>query len=159
MIVTTVLAISGAARAHDSNPVPDVAMAPQTPCMSIVGNPLDLKILAYAADVWSFDNNASIASTAGDVSLLIATGGKVSNVGVTLTFETLNESVKIRDERGNEIQMAPDSSMEPISTVFTLADDGIITVLANSRESIAPNKPPGSKKAILKPVTTCPRVL
>lgn len=158
-IVVALLALSGGARAEStqsSDADADAAMAAPVPCVSLVSNTLDLRILADASDIWAADAHASIVGSRDEVTLLVAvSSGKVP---MSFSFETVDESVSILDARGNQLDLAPSSSLSPVSAMFTLVDDEPFSVIATSKPSdVSPTKPPGSNKAVLKPVSTCPR--
>jgi hypothetical protein len=156
LIIAGALALSGSAPASASEP--DAAMAETIPCVSVVSNTLDLQILQATSDVWLLDIGKSINSEDGSVSLQVATGGTATTLSMIFNFQSLAEQASVRDSGGNEVQVVPDSSMSPIPITVSLVDEKPLTILATSSTPAGPNKPPGSNKAVLQPVKTCPRV-
>jgi hypothetical protein len=154
-MIVAVLALSGGS--PERLPVPEAAMIETTPCVSMLGgNKLDLEISKDATDIRSLDANTSILSSSGAVSLWVAAASG-STIPISVRFAATTDSVSIRGPDGTGVVLNPPTSLEPVTTLFTIVGDGNITITASSDSSTRERNPATSNKAVLKPVTSCPR--
>jgi hypothetical protein len=161
-------ASSAPARASelDSNPVVEARMTGSTPCVSLVGNTLDLRVLAGGSDIVSLDAGVAIGNGGGEVTLYVALGSQTGERPVSVTFESASDVVGIGDSQ-NSATLIPNSSLQPVVGSFPFVAGRDVEVIVYSPESngqhanTMADPPPdlgASNKAVLRPVSTCPRV-
>jgi hypothetical protein len=161
MIVVAILGIVVGAPARASEPTPRdqdplVEELLETKCVEL-DRTLELRIPKSATDVWSYDANAWIGNSRGDVTLLVAIGDQSGSIPLIIGFETQDEFVTLTDGRGTDIRLIPNGKLEPVVAAMNFVVDEPFTITATSNVEVGPKKPPSSNKAILKPVTGCPR--
>jgi hypothetical protein len=158
MLVAGVLALSGAeSRSPEPAPIePDASAAAMAslPCVSMA----DLEF-SYTTGLRLAGTGTPIGSPDGEPSLLVAVGLAVDlKVPIRISFARTDESVQISNGSGTSITLAPKPSLEPVSTTVPVMGSMYISIVGNSSTNQV-HKPPPPAKAVLKPVTTCPRVL
>jgi hypothetical protein len=169
LMLASLLALSSgnpaSASELDSNPIGDARMTGSTPCVSLSGNTLDLRVLAAGSDIISTDANVAIGNGDGEVTLLVALGSQTGDRPVSVVFESPSDALGFQDSQ-NATLLSPNSSLAPVFGSFPFALGRDVTVTSYSPESNGQHAftmadPPdlgASNKAVLRPVSTCPRV-
>jgi hypothetical protein len=131
-------------------------MADTIKCVSLVGETLDLTIEQDAADIRSDDAGVSIRSTDGEVTLLVAVGTSSGKTPVSVTFKPGVDTLTFSDTRDNVLQLRSEGPDKPVQASFSFTSGALVTITARSA-ALDKLRPPTTSKAVLKPVTTCPR--